>query len=136
MKSCMMIGDEGYCLIQYFKQVKDHSGDNICNEKGFPQLRKTSKLLMTSSSSIITAVSIIHDCSSTCHYSSERPKISLERENVSSTLPISYIHDYSNSQYCLNTQSLFIRSSLLWSSYFIFDIGLSQLLYVLPTLLH
>ena len=37
MKCCMMIGGEGYCLIQYFKQVTDHSGDTVFNEKGFLQ---------------------------------------------------------------------------------------------------
>ena len=79
----MMIEDEGYCLIQYFKHVIDHSGGNVYNEKGFPRVRKTSKLLMDHlSSQLYQSVMTVYPLA-TIHHNNQH----LELVNVSSTFP-------------------------------------------------
>ena len=91
-------------MIQLYVQVVDGNNSTIHDERDCPLLRKTKIILTVPTTNIISIVSIIHNCSSTCKYYSQPHTLLFEREEVSSSkLPLRYRHDYSNASYLLNT---------------------------------
>lgn len=67
----------------------------ILNDKLCPLLLALDTLFIIPSTSIISTVSIVHECSTTCHIESSKYHEKIEREDVE--LPgLSFIHDLTN----------------------------------------
>ena len=55
-----------YCLIQLFKEMVGSFGEAILNDIDCPHLTLTKQLLLVPPSALVCAVSICHQCSSSC----------------------------------------------------------------------
>ncbi len=66
-----------------------------------PRYALMNELFVVDTHDILTAVSMVHKCESSCGFVSKSFSRNVERENIS-TSRLEFIHDYSNVQYCLN----------------------------------
>ncbi len=63
-------------------------------------------LLVVPSASVLSNVSMVHECTGQCTFSTApRPTI-VEREAVELATGLSYFHDYSNNMFFLNIYSM------------------------------
>ena len=92
------------------KKIKDASNTPIVNDRECPLLTITQHIKAINTNAILSAVSIVHECTDDCKIMSTRKTI-VERENV--TIPDGYHveHDYSNDFFCLNV-SIPIRTNV------------------------
>ena len=79
------------------------SGEEITNYADCPLLLLSNVIFVTRSSLVLKAVSVVHECSQTCHFMSADFPRNIEREQVTISSRIEYKHDYSgNLMYSLN----------------------------------
>lgn len=82
--------------------VASPSGNNeILNDLDCPLLMLTRTIFTVKSSAILNAVSVVHECGSTCKFVIKQWPGRIEREQYLSSR-IEYEHDYGNSLYYLN----------------------------------
>ena len=91
---------DSYCIVRPL-QYMDILGERICNEYDCPILNLTGVIYCLPSRYILSAVSIVHECTTTCTFviSTTQKKIEHEVITVSKT---TYRHDWSNKLYCEN----------------------------------
>ena len=80
-----------YCLIQLFEEILGSFDEAILNDIDCPLLTLTKKFLLVPPSALVCAVSICHQCSSSCTL--------IELSNGQLT----FKHDWSNDLYAYNT---------------------------------
>ena len=85
-------------LLIRLPQVASTEGNN---DLDCPRLCMTNLFYCIDSHLISHAVSVIHECTSTCNFVSTTVTSTVEHEQVASTA-LTYMHDYSNKNYCLN----------------------------------
>ena len=82
--------------------MQSPSGELLTNEIDRPLMMLSNLILAVRSSSILKAVSMVHECSNTCQFVTVPFPSNIERERVSMSR-LQYKHDYSeNNMYCLN----------------------------------
>ena len=89
-----------YCLVRLL-QPMDIFGEPVCNEYDCPILNLSNLIYCIPSTYISHAVSVVHECTTTCSFITNNSIKRIEQENVNVCL-ISYNHDWSNKMYCLN----------------------------------
>lgn len=90
-----------YCLIQEMQLMTSFDGETLLNQFDCPLLTLTNRIFAVHPDCILTTVSVVHQCNSSCVFV-EKPCISnVERECVSQKSLV-YQHDWSNDMYCLN----------------------------------
>ena len=83
------------------------NGDVMVNDYDCPLLTLTANITIISSSIVIQSVSIVHECTATCVFTT-LPNIStVEREIIELTQLI-FKHDWTNMFYCFNIIILYI----------------------------
>lgn len=89
-----------YCLVRLLDYM-DLLGEQILNEYDCPLLSMTNLLYCIPSNSVIQAVSVVHECTSSCTFVQASTSRRVEHEVVDST-DILFKHDLSNKMYCYN----------------------------------
>ena len=92
------------CIIQAI--VEEKAMDQpILNEFDCPLLSLSTTFHVIPSSSTVTSVSIIHQCSQACTFAQSSTPVTREREVLISS-QLTYTHDYSNTLFCLNMYAM------------------------------
>ena len=81
--------------------VKDIAGTAILNDRDCPLLTSMNYIRGIAPSSVVSAVSIVHECTTDCKYTNCKATI-IERETVTISNGLNLVHDYSNNFFCLN----------------------------------
>ena len=78
------------------------NNEPLQNDLECPLLTLTNAIIAVSLISVLTEVSIMHECNTTCIFDSTGPSsvIDMERESIE-TNRLSYIHNLTNDWYCL-----------------------------------
>ena len=82
------------------------NGDAIVNEYDCPLLTLTANITIISSSLVIQSVSIVHECTSTCVFTTLPNICTVERERIELAQLI-FKHDWTNMFYCLNIYCIY-----------------------------
>eukprot|EP00731_Ephydatia_muelleri_P019652 Em0012g477a len=104
MMCCMNIvscvqADSTYCLVQTFQQLQSFGGAPLLNEYDCPRLDLTTAIFSTPGKNIKRAVSIVHDCDTSCCFKRTETVEYFERqETVQSKLV--FEHDWCNTSSC------------------------------------
>ena len=93
---------DSFCVIQQLFQV-ECGGRPITNEQNCPLLELGCHSHLIVASAILSAVSVVHECSSDCVLEMATSTVTLEREMVD-THRLQYKHNYmyDNRFFCLN----------------------------------
>ena len=79
------------------------NNEPLQNDLECPLLTLTNTIIAVSPISVLTEVSIMHECNTTCVFESSGPSSAIEVEReIIETNRLSYIHDLTNNWYCLN----------------------------------
>ena len=98
--SCFESNSTRYCVVQHMDREMA-SGQPSHNEFDCPLLTLTKVLRVLSSTAIVRAISVVHQCTSTCVVDSVHIATRMERRGVTeNTLRLK--HDWSNTMYCYN----------------------------------
>ena len=97
---CMQSGQNKLCLVRPFEQVLAADGQPVNNEYECPLLLLEDKVTVVPVDSVLSSLSIVHECGRTCVYSQHSQR-RVERETVDSDR-IQYVHDLCNNLYSLN----------------------------------
>ena len=98
--SCFQSNSTRYCIVQHMDREMA-SGQPCLNEFDCPLLTLTTVLRVLSPTVIVRAVSVIHQCTSTCVVDFMRIATRTERQGITeNTLRLK--HDWSNTMYCYN----------------------------------
>lgn len=92
-------------------------GSNITNEVDCPLFELTRVIFVARSTTVLKAVSMIHECTASCKFSNKQIARNVEREQIS-TSRIEYEHDFKNILYCLNLYCMSSSSNI--SCFFFF----------------
>lgn len=76
-------------------------GTEITNEWNCPLLELQYRIEVLHSSSVLRAVSIVHQCTNTCTFNRRKALRTVERESIEQE-SLTYSHDVKNMMYCLN----------------------------------
>lgn len=103
-------GADGHpaCLIRGLENMRSPLGEPILDESDCPLLCLTRTIFTTLTKNIRRAVSIVHQCTSSCQFVVKGWPRALERETVCSSR-MEYEHDFTNNFmyslniYCMNT---------------------------------
>ena len=98
--TCVTLDNTTYCILQEL-ELQQVMGFIVHNEQDCPLLTLTKTLCVVPSSAVITHISVIHQCTSTCNITTQPFTIEREREQLSNEKLVHY-HDFSNDMYCLN----------------------------------
>ena len=90
-----------YCIIQELEACVDVSGQPICSEMDCPLLTLADQFYAVSPEHLLTPVSVVHRCTSSCKFGTQSSHRNVEREAVTQTSLV-FEHDWSNVNYCLN----------------------------------
>ena len=103
------LASEPLLINRLFENIT-HEEEQILNEFNCPLLQLSNCLCLHAASCILRPVSILHECTNSCIFTTNRVQ-SIEREEVE-TAGLTFVHDYSNnSMYSLNIFN--INSSLI-----------------------
>ena len=113
--TCVTLDNLTYCILQEL-ELQQVMGFTVHNEQDCPLLTLTKTLCVVPSSAVITHISVIHQCTSTCNITTQPFTIEREREQLSNEKLVHY-QDFSNDNYvlfeCLLYESvIFISCSL------------------------
>ena len=90
-----------YCLVQLFEKVTDGS-QSLLNEQNCPLLFLLKVLKVVPSQSIMSTVSIIHQCGDSCKFCDATTySRKVEREDIEVD-GLVLKHDWTNTMFCLN----------------------------------
>lgn len=102
------VSGRAVCIVRGLEKVLTPLEEPILDEIDCPLLSLTNTIFTTSSKLIRRSVSIVHQCTDTCHFvEKEWPRV-MERETVHSSR-MEYEHDFANNLmyslniYCMNT---------------------------------
>ncbi len=96
---------KAYCILQLFEKVEANSQD-VLNDRDCPLLLLLNILILVPSTSVVSDVSIAHECGSECKYvSGSTTSRLMERESITVS-GNTFEHDFSNNLFCLNVYSL------------------------------
>ncbi len=98
--ACVAKEDTWLCLVRDFERM-ECDGQPITNDYGCPLLTLTQTIRCVSPQSVASAVSIIHECNSSCSFVQTSRHRRVEREELLSASLV-YQHDWSNLFFCLN----------------------------------
>ena len=101
------------CLVRGFECYTSPLGDPILNELECPLLTLTRTIFAVKTKAVKRAVSIVHECTTTCQFVTKMCPRKIEREQVLFSR-LEYEHDYAqNYMYCLNIYAM------LWAFFFV-----------------
>ena len=99
--SCFESNSTRYCMVQHMDPHMVASGQPCLNQFDCPLLTLTKVIRVLSPAAIVRAISVVHQCTSTCVVDSMHIAARMERQRVSeNTLRLK--HDWSNTVYCYN----------------------------------
>ena len=91
--------DNVLCLEGFqFKSLDDQV---LLNDYEYPILELTKAVFSTPESNIRRAVSVVHECTASCHMQEEWTSRNIERENIICNR-LEFKHDYTNTMYSYN----------------------------------
>lgn len=79
----------------------DADGEPILNEFDCPFLTFSNLIYCIPSTSVKRSVSVVHECSNTCMYTTDLTSKTVEHEGVDVS-EVVFKHDWSTNLYCLN----------------------------------
>ena len=91
---------QAICLVRTL-EVMDNMGEQLLNEFDCPLLSMTNLCYCIPSASICHSVSVVHECTHTCTFTSILVSKQVEHESVELVQKY-YQHDWSNNMYCHN----------------------------------
>ncbi len=102
LSACFGLGSAKFAVVHLYEQLMTGS-DSLLNEQECPLLTLVDVMLVISTNLVLTSVSIIHNCTNTCTYTTGHyaRKLTVEREHICSN-GLSFNHDYTNKMYCIN----------------------------------
>ena len=90
------------CIVRGLEAMVSPLGIPITNEFDCPLLCLSRIIFTTTSSDIVKAVSIVHECTETCQFIDTDCSQQVEREDITMTR-LEYKHDFTgNFMFCLN----------------------------------
>ena len=89
------------CLGQGFHSLKSFDDQLILNNYDCPLLELTKAVFSTPGSNVRRAVSVVHECTTSCHIQEERTSRNIERENITCDR-LEFQHDFTNLMYSYN----------------------------------
>ena len=98
---CFSSTGQAYCLVRLVEQLELPTGAPILNTFECPLLSLSSNIGMVSASNIRQAVSVVHECGTSCTFKNVIKTRNVEREQVDQQ-KLTFVHDYSNLMFCLN----------------------------------
>ena len=98
--ACISKGHLQYCIVRLMERM-DVNGQCMVNDYDCPLLLFSSQIVTIVPSAVQAAVSVMHECTSSCYFKKQNTCRRIEREDID-TIHLSYIHDWSNPFYCLN----------------------------------
>ena len=100
--ACVSKGHSQYCFVRLMEGM-DVNGQCMVNDYDCPLLSLSSQIVTVAPSAVHTAVSVMHECTSTCLFDNSNTRQTLEREDIHTIhMHLSYTHDWTNTFYCLN----------------------------------
>ena len=90
-------GNSLFCLVREMETM-DMNGEPLTNESDCPLL---SRVVAVSPVAVQAAVSIIHECNTSCVFNQCCTRWRVKREDIEVT-KLTFQHDWTNSFYCLN----------------------------------
>lgn len=102
MACCESRDGSKLCVIRGLESHVSPQGDPIVNELDCPSLMLTHTVFTAKSSCILKSVSVIHECGTTCKFTSAQFPRVIEREQLHLSARLEFIHDCRNYAYYLN----------------------------------
>ena len=100
-----------YCIVNKFEELM--TGENaIGNEMDCPLTMGSGRYEVIVSANVAGAISLVHECGSSCLERIGQLQRTVERENVTTTTTRSIKHDKTNKFYCLNLYCINLYSVL------------------------
>jgi len=97
---CISKGQSHFCLVREMEAM-DLNGEPLTNDYNCPLLSLTPRVVSISSDSVKKAVSIIHECNTSCVFVECQSTCRVEREDIEID-KLTFRHDWTNLFYCLN----------------------------------
>lgn len=94
------VQQQRYCIVQELETVSVN-GEPILNQFDCPLLTLSTDFYAVHPDSIITSISVIHECTTSCTFKQNSSSSRIERELISQNSLV-YEHDWSHNIYCLN----------------------------------
>lgn len=106
LRSCYRVSRTGSreCIVQLLYDI-EANGQQVVNEQDCPLLIGSSHLQSVPSTSILSPVSVVHECDSSCKLEMRRKRKIIERESVDATSLV-LKHDFHNGLFALNIYCL------------------------------
>ena len=89
-----------FCLVRHLDELKDVNGEPIVNEFECPLLQLKPDLYLIPTTSIISPISIVHSCDSSCTFINSTTERHIEREPVD-IQKLTFCHNLMNYIYLL-----------------------------------
>ena len=93
--ACFKAIDNQYCLLQKMSPISSE------NEFDCPMYVLSFDLVVVQSSCVCSPVSFVHECQHTCTFTEQLVSVAVERDSCS-TCKLTFVHDYTNRQFCYN----------------------------------
>ena len=108
MVACLKLlqPDQQFCAVIPFEAMLAGS-EPICNEMDCPLLVLTKDIHFLPPISLISPVSIVHECSESCKFEYDSYFTIVERESVPASNRCVFCHDWSNDMFCLNVYCMY-----------------------------
>lgn len=97
---CIAKGQSWFCLVQVFELLEMH-GVPLTNNYDCPLLELTSHVKTITPATIVSPVSIVHECTDSCVFVNSNTRRRVERCDIVVNKLV-FQHDSSNTLYCLN----------------------------------
>ena len=94
------VGDR-MCLIRPMGLLLSSQGQQMYNEYDCPLLHAEMKVTVVPAESVLSTVSIVHECSRSFVFSFQSCQRTIERQSIDCD-DLVYQHDFSNNLFCLN----------------------------------
>ena len=102
---CKNENGNSLCIVRGLKFLFSQEGDLVTNEFDCPSLMLTRTVFVTKPSTVLKAVSVIHECGArgSCKFAMRQCQRTIEREQLYLSSRVEYEHDYcTNRMYYLN----------------------------------
>jgi len=98
---CKPVGGNAVCVVRGLESLASPVG-YITNKIECPLLLLSRTIFSTRTSSVLEAISVVHECTATCQFVTMQVPQNMERESRYISR-LEYKHDFTNLMYCLNS---------------------------------
>ena len=93
--------EESFCVLQKLEANMEDDGRPVLNDIDCPLYGLKKTLVNVASTNIISPISVVHECTHLCKFSSQLTQCLYERETINKQ-QIIYQHDYTHPLFSLN----------------------------------